>query len=240
MANLAGPTLVLGVSQQDPDIVVRPHENRRLRTLDYIDTASVTVAGRFSDYWSARGRNLRQNLRRQRNRLKRDGTIPRLEIITQSHAIDDAVDEYGFLETSGWKSRQGTALHPENSQGRFYKALFKHFCAREEAMVFRYLYAGKLVAADLCLHRGGVILILKTAYNEELKKSSPAMLMREEAFEYIFDSGCFQRIEFYGKVMDWHTKWSNEIRTLYHVNYFRSSLVANLFDISRRHFTRNS
>jgi hypothetical protein len=70
-------------------------------------------------------------------------------------------------------------------------------------------------------------VILKTTYDESEKTSSPALLMRREYFPRVFDSREVDRIEFYGKVMDWHTKWSGEIRSLYHANLYRSSLLAN-------------
>lgn len=225
---LRGPTFVLSLSQQDPGVLPRPHKDQRLKTLNYIDTARITVEGRFDDYWSARGKNLRQNLRRSANRLKNADRVPRLEIVTHRSDVSRAIAEYGLLESAGWKSEQGTAIHPDNSQGRFYSALFDYYSARDEAIVFQYFFNETLVASDLCLQRDGVLVILKTAYAEEERKSSPAMLMRKESFDYIFDSGKFRRIEFYGKVMEWHTRWSSEIRGLYHVNYYRSGLVAKL------------
>ena len=44
--------------------------------------------------------------------------------------------------------------------------------------------------------------------------------MRQEAFEELFEQKNVERIEFYGKVMEWHTKWSDEIRRMYHINVF--------------------
>ncbi len=52
------------------------------------------------------------------------------------------------------------------------------------------------------------------------------MLMRQEAFRRIFADTRVRRIEFYGKVMDWHTKWTREIRTMYHLNCYRYSFLA--------------
>lgn len=221
--------MLLGVSQLDPSIVPRKEFGKNIMALDYIHTASVDVDSDFGQYWQARGRNLRQNLKRQRNRLKREDTVPRLSLVTSPDEAEDAVDEFGVLESRGWKGQAGTSLHPDNPQGRFYKALFREYCARSEGLIFRYSYGDKLVASDLCLHRNGVLMILKTAYDEAQSTSSPAMLMRQDAFEHIFDSGSFSRIEFYGRVMDWHLKWSSEVRTMYHLNCFRSPAVANIW-----------
>ena len=57
---------------------------------------------------------------------------------------------------------------------------------------------------------------------------SSDLLMREEATRSLFECGRFQRLEFYGRVMEWHTRWTEEVRTLYHVNYYRWSGVKRL------------
>lgn len=229
LRELPGFAIMLGLTQIDPDVFERPRDSSNIASVDYIQTARITVNGSFSDYWASRGRNLRQNIKRQRNRLKREETIARLEIVTSPDALDDAVDEFGLLESKGWKGEAGTALHPDNSQGRFYRVLMKKYAERSEAIVYRYFYGDRLVATDLCLLRDGVMLIMKTAHDEQQKTTSPAMLMRQEAFETIFDNGSFNRIEFYGRLMDWHRKWTSEIRTMYHANFFRSAAIGGLW-----------
>ena len=52
--------------------------------------------------------------------------------------------------------------------------------------------------------------------------------MRLEYFKRIFDEGKIKQIEFYGKLMEWHTKWSDEVRTLYHVNFYRWPILNRL------------
>ena len=59
-------------------------------------------------------------------------------------------------------------------------------------------------------------------------------LLLGDAFEEIFADGGFKRIEFYGRVMDWHTKWSDDIRTLFHVNCARWAAVWKVRRLLRR------
>ncbi|MCQ8128758.1 GNAT family N-acetyltransferase [Methylomonas rivi] len=212
------PTLLIGITQQDPDLLPRPEKSSGLSTLDYIQTARVSVKGGFDDYWSQRGKNLRQNLNRQRNRLAREGVQATLKIITEAEAIPQAIVDYGRLESAGWKNAGGTAIHIDNNQGKFYRDMLINFCQHRDALVFQYYYGDQLVATDLCIKDGHSLIILKTTYDEAITTSSPAMLMRQEAFEYIFNNQLVEKIEFYGKVMDWHTKWSDEIRIMYHIN----------------------
>ncbi len=125
---------------------------------------------------------------------------------------------YGALESAGWKSSGGTAIHAENSQGQFYINLLKDFCTKGNGSIYQYRYDGELVATDLCIEQGGTFVILKTTYDETIKTTSPAFLLRKETLESLFSNGQVDTIEFYGKLMDWHTKWSDEVRTLYHLN----------------------
>lgn len=226
---LPGLPLVFGLTQADPMLLPRPPDAPDLRTLDYIDTARVTLAGGFDAYWHARGKNLRGNLRKQRARLEREGVAPRLEIVRAPEAMAAAVSQYGELESSGWKSGQGTAVHAENAQGRYYRAMLEALAARGAASVYRYWFGERLVAMDLCVEDVGSIVVLKTAYDESVGAGlSPTLLMREEACRRLFDEGRFARLEFYGRVMEWHLRWTEEVRTMYHINYYRWPAVRRL------------
>ena len=220
--------LLLGISQQDPKYLDRPASVRGVQTLDYIKTACIPFDGTFAEYWSKRGRNLRQNLKRQRNRLTREKVEIRLEMIEDAGIIGAAVDDYGEIESKGWKGEKGTALHGTNAQGRFYRAVFERLAAKGEALVYRYWYDDNLVASDLCVRRDGILIILKTAHDEEFGKTSPTHLMRQEYFEQLFEDGGVRSVEFYGKLMDWHTKWSEDIRRMYHINSYRWPVLATI------------
>jgi len=222
---IPGICLVFGITQQDPDLLSRPDSAKRLATLDYIQTARIPTTDSFDDYWSKRGKNLRQNLRRQCNRLEREETKITLKCITAAEQIREAVEAYGVLESAGWKSESGTAISANNDQGRFYIEMLESFCHKGQGRIYQFWYDDKLVSTDLCITGPGTIIILKTTYDETIKTSSPAMLMRKEAFENIFLETGMKRIEFYGKLMDWHTWWSDEFRTMYHMNIYRHGLL---------------
>lgn len=222
------PPLVLavGVTQLDPLFVPRPKENGRVRTLDYIPTAWVEVRGSFEDYWAARGKNLRQNMRRQRAKLQAEGIATVLETLRSPGDVAQAIADYGALESAGWKADGGTAIHLSNSQGRFYRAMFEAFCSSGAGCIYRYRFGGKVVAMDLGIEGAGTLVILKTAYDESQKTFSPSSLMREEVFASIFREGKIRRIEFYGRLMEWHTRWTEKARTLYHANFYRWPLLS--------------
>ena len=234
LPRLPGLALTLGLTQIDPHLLPRPPDSAAQQTLDYVATAHVPVQGPFDAYWEARGKNLRQNTKKQRNKLLAEGTTTQLECLTRPDEMAAALLDYGQLESAGWKAGTGTAVAPDNAQGRFYRAMLEGFAAQGHARIYRYRFGDKVVAMDLCIDNGPVIVILKTAYDESYRTISPSILMRQEEFAALFDGAGIERIEFYGKVMEWHTRWTDLQRTLYHLNVYRWPVLQRLHALRQR------
>lgn len=217
--SIPGTCLILGITQQDPALLTRPDQAKRLRTLNYIETARISIDTDWDTYWSSRGKNLRHNLNKQRNRFDKSNVEIDVVEITKPDELNEAVKQYGKIESAGWKQTTGTAVSLDNAQGMFYAKLLSEFASTGNARVFQLLLNGKVAATDLCIDDGKTFIILKTTYDEAYRSSSPALLMRKVYFEDFFKHKRFQKIEFYGKLMDWHTKWSDDIRQMYHINY---------------------
>jgi CelD/BcsL family acetyltransferase involved in cellulose biosynthesis len=217
-----GPILVLSITQIDPLHAPRVADGPAHTSSDYIDTAWIDIAGRFDDYWAQRGKNLRSNMRKQRNKLVSDGVQP---VLLEWRARGDmlaALERYGALESAGWKASHGTAIHAANGQGCFYRQLMEAAADRGEAAVYEYRFGERSVAMHLCLERAGQMVILKTTYDESIDKSlSPALLLHQEELQAFFLAGQPHRLEYFGKVMEWHTRWTERQRTLYHLTCFR-------------------
>jgi len=231
---LPGLCLGLGLTQLDPSFDPRPADSLKRQSKDYIQTAWVDISGSFDAYWEARGKNLKQNTRKQRNKLQTEGIEPRLECLQAVADMGPAIEQYGRLESAGWKTADGTAIHPDNEQGRFYRQMLESFAAQGRARVYQYWFGDKVVAMDLCIEDSSVIVILKTTYDESYKAVSPSTLMRQTEFQQLFEEQKFKRIEFYGKVMEWHTRWTDVDRGLYHANFFRFGAIPKLLAIKAK------
>jgi len=238
LRSLPGIALQIGITQLDPAGIARPSEGGVFATLDYVRTAWLEVAADFEAYWEARGKNLRSNMRKQRRRLLADGIVPRLEMLSRKEEMSSALESYGRLESAGWKRAQGTAIAVDNAQGRFYRAMLENFCEAGAGRVYRYRFGDRIVAVDLCIEQFGTLVVLKTTYDEQLRQFSPASLMREDAMRAIFDEGRIHRIEFFGKLMEWHTHWTSSQRMLYHVNCYRWPWLRSAQDWRRRRGAR--
>jgi len=234
---LPGIGLVVGITQLDPEMVRRPKDSPVIQTVDYIQTSRISIQGSFDEYWAQRGKNLRHNLKRQRNQLATRAVEYHIDTVASPSEVAAAVAEYSKLESAGWKAKTGTAVGRDDAQGRFYTQLLQAHCALGQGRIYRFWLGGQVVAMDLCVDNGATFVILKTGYDETITNLSPAMLMREEYFRELFGTRV-RRIEFYGRVMDWHTKWSSEMRTLYHINCYRSPILGTLLRFRSRIGTR--
>lgn len=228
-----GACLALSITQIDPLVEPRIADGPNTQHSDYVDTAWIDIEGSFADYWAARGKNLRQNLRKQRNKLAAEGIQTRKQLLTAPDQMAAALARYGALESSGWKADKGTSIHPDNAQGRFYTQLFVEAATRGEAVIYEYLFDDRTVAMNLGLLRDGVLVVLKTTYDESIKLFSPASLLREEELQDFFADGRVRRIEYYGSVMDWHSKLTDDKRGLHHLTHYRWPFLKKLAE-SRR------
>ena len=228
---LRGPlgfSLSVSITQVDPRIAPPEGDEPDLRLADYIDTGWIDVEGSFDDYWNARGKNLRQNMRKQRTKLAANGVHLKMETLRGHGDMAAAIARYGSLESAGWKAGKGTAIHPDNAQGRFYLEMMEHASLRGEAVIYQYLFDDKVVAMNLCLERRGVLIVLKTTYNESIENFSPAFLLREEELQEFHRDRKITRLEYFGRLMDWHTKWTDKKRTLYHLTMYRWPIIKKL------------
>lgn len=230
---LPDTSISLGITQQDPLFLSRPESGQTVSSLDYIETAHIEFPGSFEDYWAERGKNLRHNMKRQRNYLTKNAIETRLEICDQHGQMDLAVQDYARIESSGWKGQIDSAVTGEDSQSLFYKQILTAFSGANEALVLRYYYNETLIATDLCLLRDKILYILKTTYDETIKGTSPAHIMRLEYYQQAVASGSLKRVEFYGPLKEWHKKWTTNVRTIFHANIYRNFCIAWLHKIAK-------
>ncbi|GAA5180439.1 hypothetical protein GCM10025771_24940 [Niveibacterium umoris] len=225
---LPGFAISVGATQIDPRFTRRPANGRQLASIDYIETAWIDVEGSFDDFWAQRGKNLRTNVRKQRAKLEDEGIQLSLDILTDAASVEAAVREFGSLEASGWKAGAGTAVQLGTPQGDFYRDMLTAFCARQRGEIWRYRFGESVVAMDFSILSGDTIVVLKTAFDATHKTVSPATLLHHDAFRALFERGTIRRIEFYGRVMEWHTRWTTQQRTLFHTTFFRWPLLLAL------------
>jgi len=231
---LPGLALVLSITQMDPRTTSRSKNSGKFRTDDYIETGWIPLEGSFDEYWTSRGKQLRQNMRTQRNKINAENIGVEMRTYSEPAQMADAVARYGDLESQGWKAKEGTAIHRNNEQGAFYTELLTLAAHAGEAQIYEYLFDGKLVASNLCIRRGDIQVMLKTTYDESYKQISPAFLLLHDQLQALFSEGIITRYEFFGRVWGWTTRWTDQKRTLYHLTTYRNGLIRKLADRRRQ------
>lgn len=203
-----------------PRIVI-PHAN----------TMAVSTQGDFDVYWQTRPRNLVKNIRRYRRRAEE--TIGPLAVatITDPAAVVDALARYGQLESAGWKGAQGTAIAPDNAQGKFYANLLGRFAATGQALVMELRAGKRLVASRLIIRHERMWIILKTTYDETQSAFAPGRLLLHAVLENAFSRMHSGAVEFYTNASRDNAEWATRLRPIPHHQIFRNGLIAGLLGL---------
>jgi CelD/BcsL family acetyltransferase involved in cellulose biosynthesis len=197
-------------------------------------TMSVSLKGNFDDYWAQRPRKLIQNMRRYMRRLQSEAGGERLTVISTPESIEAAVQRYAGLESSGWKGREGTAVRSDNPQGRFYAEVMREFAARGEALVYELWLGEDLLASRMLLLRGGMAVMLKTAFHEQFERFAPGRILLLRTLEDLFARAPGGGVEFYTNAESDLLAWSTSQRWINHVSVYRHRGLPALYGLLRR------
>ncbi|ABA58423.1 hypothetical protein Noc_1961 [Nitrosococcus oceani ATCC 19707] len=223
---LPGYAWGLGLACQDSDyaIQMRPMDYKHMLTIPHWNTIQIKLEGSFDAFWNQRSKNLKKNIYRYLRRVKKVGLIPRLEVIRNLDSMGEAVDQYGELESKGWKGRLGTALHRNNVQGQFYRQVMEAFAQEGNAAAWNLYLGDKLAASRLTITGGDMTVILKTAFDEALSRYAPGRLLLYLFLERIFQEEKGSTLEFYTNATQDQLAWCTGSRSIYHINYYRYPL----------------
>lgn len=166
--------------------------------------------------------------------LARNTIEVRLDVVLDEAVMKQAVTDHGKLESKGWKGQHGTAINIANSQGRFYCELLEAFANKREARVFRLYFDEQLAASLLTIERNGMLVILKTTYDEAMSNYSPGRLVDYFALQKLFEDESIRLVEWYTDASKTDKKWATGERDITNINYFRSNRIKNLIKLARK------
>ena len=196
----------------------------------YITTGKLQINNDYQEFFNQLGKNMRQNYNKVINRCKKNNIELTTKLVTKPDDILDAINHFGRLESSGWKASGGTAVNINNAQGKFYHQLLSHYAQHGAAEAWYYLADEKIIATDLCIKSGKKLIILKTAYDENFKKLSPALQLKFEIFKHhSHHNNEIHTVEFFGKPMEWHKRFKSELRDIEHITWCSNPLIKLLY-----------
>lgn len=194
----------------------------------HVTTINVEIQGEFHEYWKTRSRNLQKNLRRYLN--KANGKFRTVSLI-QHHtppAIAPASGRYGDIESKGWKAKNGTAIHKDNQQGKFYTDMLLNFASKENARIYELHFDGEIVASRLCIESKESLIILKTTYDEDMSEFAPGRLLLYMLLEEEFKKKGVKHVEFYTAATQDQIQWSTGQREIKHLTVYRTHWIKSL------------
>jgi len=235
LAKAPGFGLSLDVPALDPSLLPsQAAGGPRVETVSLGTTIQVAQTNGFDAYWNTRSRDLKQNIRRYFKRATEAGMPCRLERVSEAGKIGEAVDRYGLLESEGWKGRDGTALHPQNVQGRLYRELLETFAQQGDAVAYE-LYAGdQLAASRLMISGPRMHVMLKTTYKESLRQHAPGRLLLYLALEDLLKPPQARPVEFFTRATQDLLIWATGTRELVTSTIYRNAAVQFAVGLRRR------
>jgi len=232
---LPGPTMMLGVTELDPQFLPRP-DAKALRTIDSITTGEIDLPDSSEHF--KKSINSKPFNRRLRKAEKEIGSIT-LICDEGPEAISEYVNLYASMESRGWKGKTGTALSPNDEQSNFYVDLLRRFAENGRARMFTLKMGARKVAAQIAIVEDDVLYLLKTTYDSQLKALGPGVMLH-----YYITLHCYEqptrikRIEFYGPLNESQHMWITGTRAIYHANAYRSRLLATVHHLLINRQTR--
>jgi CelD/BcsL family acetyltransferase involved in cellulose biosynthesis len=120
--------------------------------------------------------------------------------------------EHGFaVEASGWKGQQGTAIVSSPQTLGFYTEIARAYHALDGLRLSRIDADGRTVAFDFSLLHRGRLYLLKTGFDEQLRRLAPGLVLRLRMIERCCELG-LEAHELLGDADPWKLKFATASR----------------------------
>jgi hypothetical protein len=232
LSQLPGHCLRVTLKKQDFTLHKWPDNNNEVKVIERNTTMSVNLNGTFEEYWLARNKKLRNNIKRYIKRLEQDGQNLSVEILSTFDEISNGVNEHGLLESKGWKGKRGTAIHPDSKDGAFYRDLFGAFTKHSTAYIYRLTLNQSIIASRMVVLYNDIMTSIKIAYDENLSKNAPGRVLLYFFLKDVFDKQQVKTIEFYTHANKDQVLWATDVKSMHHVTIYRNSLIRRFFDLA--------
>lgn len=148
--------------------------------------SEILLAGTFDDYWSARSKSLRQNVRRDRQKAESRG---RLEFQISSDADAESMEALIRLHAARWQSAGEPGMIAANRSAEFLKDVSTEFARGGMLRMFTLRFDGQIAALILAFVYANRIFNYITAFDPEHEALGLGRTLLFEALRYSFENG---------------------------------------------------
>lgn len=170
----------------------------------------VAIDGDWDAYARHVGSKTLREVRRRRRKLEAEGRVD-VEFRRPGDDLDRLLREGFAVESSGWKSEQGTAIESSPETRRFYADVAR-WAAEQGWLVLAFLRVdGRPAAFDFCLEHSGRTYVLKGGYDPAFRAFAPRTLLLHDSLRRAFETG-MRSYEFLGADDDYKKRWATGVR----------------------------
>lgn len=171
-------------------------------------------------------KSFRQNLNRLTRRAQSMGTLD-YRIVTQPGELDEALDQFLNVESSGWKKESGTAIALDDTLVGFYRRLVKEFGPRGTCRINLLTLDGVVIAAQFGLVSNRQLNLLKIGYSQEHSHIAPGHLIMRHTIEQVCADPSLDRLCFVTHP-PWSHLWKPHLSSVDYVTLFPQTLAGRL------------
>lgn len=239
---LPGMTTLLSLRKQDAVIaqLQTSHACSAFSRTVYGITTAVDTSETFDSFWQSRSKNLRQSVRRRFRNVEKAGRHSHMRTLGDSDSMESAIKTHAALESSGWKGREGTALGGNDAQSGFYTELLRTFAAEDQATAYQLLFDDDTVASLLTIQVSGIVIVLKTAYDEKFARYAPGRLLDYLFLRSVFDDPTVTVVENFTNASEEDQRWCTSSREIVDWDFFPLNIIQSLIEARRRFRARSA
>jgi len=170
----------------------------------------IPITSCWDEFYSTISSSWRSTLRRAQRRAEEIGKVE-YEICTPTaETLDGSLEEMVRVESSGWKSRTGTAVLVNTGLNRFFRN-YTQSATRLGILRFAFLRIdGKSVASQLLVDYGRRYWVLKVGYDESYARCSPGILLMHHVIHNAFEQRR-EAFELLGANEPWVHIWKPQV-----------------------------
>jgi len=132
------------------------------------------------------GKKQRQTYQRKFRRLAEQGELT-VSVLNKDEDLEQWLDEFLALESSGWKGAEGSALSCNQPDACFFREFSREAFARGRLLMVAMRMNGKAIAALHNVYAGYGAFQIKTAYDESWQQYSPGKLTYMETLRILHE-----------------------------------------------------
>jgi len=172
----------------------------------------VPTGGSWRDFEAGLAKSRRKAFRQSRKKLEAQGTLDIDAVSATAACGADYLEEAFAIESSGWKSRNGTSILGNEQNFAFFSRYCRSAAELGSLRLFFMRLDGKAIAVRIAVEHRGRLWGIKIGYDENYRHCSPGLLLSHETIRYVFERG-LEAYEFLGLEEDWQHIWPVERHT---------------------------